>query len=535
MKPFTPMAVGVAAALLTSNAFANIQNAGFETWNGNQPSSWTTIDSGISVSQSTSIVYEQAASAKIIVDTGSQSSTDFRQTIDVQAGQQIDIATWVYHTEGSVAARLYVDGYHNYSDHTLTGQWQKLSYTYTPGTTGQIEVGLRFYDKAGFDGSEVVYIDNFTPAAGGGEEPGTCSSNAGNLTLTTDNYGAETSWSITDGSGSTVASGAGYASNSTTQESQCLANGDYTFTISDEYGDGICCNYGNGSYELSFGSATAASGGQFGSAESTNFTLGSGGGSQGGYYDSAQGKTGYALKTALHDIIKNHSSQSYSSIWNFYISYGLDTYDEKDSSIYDIYSENANGSDPYTYAGGSDQCGTYQSEGDCYNREHTFPKSWFGGAISPMNTDIHHVFASDGYVNGRRSSYPFGKVGSATYTSANGSKLGSAISGLGYSGTVFEPIDTFKGDMARAYFYMATRYENQIAGWENSNSSSDAALNGTSGQVFEPWFIAMLLQWHEQDPVSQFEIDRNEAAQGFQGNRNPFIDNPQWAGDIWGN
>ncbi len=101
---------------------------------------------------------------------------------------------------------------------------------------------------------------------------------------------------------------------------------------------------------------------------------------------------------------------------------------------------------------------TYSGEGSCYNREHAFPRSWFGGAVSPMNTDVHHVFATDGYVNGRRSSYPYGDVASATYTSSNGSKLGAGSSASGYTGTVFEPIDEFKGDFARAYLApMATQ------------------------------------------------------------------------------
>lgn len=151
-----------------------------------------------------------------------------------------------------------------------------------------------------------------------------------------------------------------------------------------------------------------------------------------------------------------------------------------------------------------------------------------------MNTDVHHIFASDGYVNSKRSSYPYGEVGSASYTSANDSKLGSPVSGLGYSGTVFEPIDAFKGDLARAYFYMATRYENVIGGWENNSSGADAVLNGSSDQVFEAWFLNLLLSWHNQDPVSQKELDRNEAAFSFQGNRNPYVDHPELVQLIWG-
>ena len=152
----------------------------------------------------------------------------------------------------------------------------------------------------------------------------------------------------------------------------------------------------------------------------------------------------------------------------------------------------ASASDSYVYAASSDQCGSYNSEADCYNREHSFPRSWFGGAIEPMNSDIHHIFASDGFVNSKRSSYPYGEVGSASFTSTNGTRLGNAAAGTGYSGVVFEPIDEFKGDVARAYFYMATRYQNQLANWQTNSSEANAALNGSSNQVFESWLLQLL-------------------------------------------
>jgi endonuclease I len=152
-----------------------------------------------------------------------------------------------------------------------------------------------------------------------------------------------------------------------------------------------------------------------------------------------------------------------------------------------------------------------------------------------MNSDVHFIFATDGQVNAYRSSFPYGEVGTTDIVSNNGSRRGSARSGLGYSGTVFEPIDEFKGDMARAALYVATRYENIIAAWENNSSSSDAVLNGGNTQVFETWYINLLKQWHQQDPVSQKEIDRNEAAHVYQGNRNPFVDHPEYVQSIWGN
>lgn len=540
----------------SGSALAQVENGDFENWSGGSPVGWSTIDSGISVSQSTSIKYSGSSSARIAVNTGSQSSTDFRQTVNVVANQTYNFSARIYHTEGKVKARLYVDNYRNYSSNNLTNQWQEISYSYTATSTKSIQVGLRFYDQSGFDGSEIVYVDNFQPTTGGdsgggdsggdtGGGTGSCSATTATLSLTTDNYGSETSWNLKNSSNTTIASGSGYGNNTNYTEDFCLEDGDYSFTINDSYGDGICCSYGNGAYSIAIGSSTLISGGSFASSETQTFTIGNGGGNDGGdngggtgdlseYYSAAEGLSGYTLKTALYNIIRGHSSRGYSALWGFYSSHELDRYYENDGTILDIYSENPNGGDPYTYIKSSDQCGSYRGEGSCYNREHAFPRSWFGGKREPMNSDVHHIFATDGYVNGRRSSFPYGEVGSTSFTSNNGSKLGSG-SGIGYSGTVFEPIDEFKGDLARAYFYMATRYQDQIAGWENNNSSSNAALNGTSTQVFETWKLNLLKKWHNDDPVSQKERDRNDAAQDYQGNRNPFVDYPEFVQSIWGN
>lgn len=249
-----------------------------------------------------------------------------------------------------------------------------------------------------------------------------------------------------------------------------------------------------------------------------------------GYYNTATG-TGYALKTQLHNIINDHTVRSYSSLWTYY---GDTDIDPDDGFIWDMYSEVPNtsggatdGNDPYNYTLGTNQCGNFSGENSCYNREHSFPKSWFSDA-SPMTTDIHHVVPTDGYVNGQRSNLVYGEVSSASFTSQNGSKKGSsAISG--YTGTVFEPIDEYKGDFARIYFYMATRYEDVVTGW-----SSDM-LNGSTDQVYEDWALDMLIDWHNNDPVSQKEIDRNnEIYTSVQLNRNPFIDNPDYVAQVWG-
>ncbi|WP_462170487.1 endonuclease [Pseudoalteromonas xiamenensis] len=525
-------------------ASADVANGGFETWSNGVPSNWSIIDSGINVTSTTQIVKAGQTAAKVTVNTGTQGDTDFLQDIAVEAGKSYTFSTWVYHTEGGIKARLIADGYQNYSDPFTLDQWQQISFNYTASASKTIQIGLRFYDVSGFDGSEVVYVDDFQPSeTSTTPPPQSCSAHNVALTLTTDSYASETSWTLKAGS-TQVASGNGYNNNATVTENFCLNDGDYTFTIFDAYGDGICCSYGNGNYALKEGSTELASGSSFTSQQSHNFTLGSGdtgggdtggnnGGDTTGYYASAQGLNGFALKTALYNIINNHQNQGYSAIWNFYDQYERDTYFEKDNSILDRYSEKPSGADSIHFTAVTDQCGTYSTEGGCYNREHSFPKSWFGGTVEPMHSDVHHIFATDGYVNSKRSNYPYGEVASASYVSSNGSKLGSASTSLGYTGTVFEPIDAFKGDFARAYFYMATRYQNVISTWEKNTTYSDAVLNGTSDVVFEPWVINMLKRWHQNDPVDAIERARNDAAFNHQGNRNPYVDHPEYVEAIW--
>ncbi|GAA0871892.1 hypothetical protein GCM10009117_10380 [Gangjinia marincola] len=243
------------------------------------------------------------------------------------------------------------------------------------------------------------------------------------------------------------------------------------------------------------------------------------------YYDSADGLEGYALKTALRNIIANgHVAQSYGDLYDGYVLTHSDFYYEDDSTVLDYYSEDPNTTDPYNYTHGSDQCGNQNSEGDCYNREHLMPQSVFDSDF-PMQSDIHHVVPSDGRVNNFRGSLPFGNVASANWTSLNGSKRGTSSDD--YNGDVFEPIDEFKGEIARAMLYFATRYENQVSSW------SHPMLNGTNDQVYEDWFVDVLVQWHNDDPVNQSELDRNDAAYDFQGNANPFVDHPEYVNMIW--
>jgi endonuclease I len=238
-----------------------------------------------------------------------------------------------------------------------------------------------------------------------------------------------------------------------------------------------------------------------------------------GYYDPAQGLSGPALRQALYEIINDHTVITYSMLWEAF----YETDRKPDGTVWDIYSDVPGGTPSYSFQFVSDQCGTYNGEADCFNREHSFPQSWFDGAL-PMNTELFHLYPTDAWVNQKRSNWPYGQVTAPTWTSTNGSKLGPC-SYPGCSGTVFEPIDAYKGDLARGYFYMLTRYLPNLTSW-----SCPMMANGE----FLPWAEAMLIDWHLQDPVSPKEVARNNAVYAIQGNRNPYIDNPQWVEAIWG-
>ena len=178
---------------------------------------------------------------------------------------------------------------------------------------------------------------------------------------------------------------------------------------------------------------------------------------------------------------------------------------------------------------------SYSSVGQSVNREHSFPQSWFKEA-SPMKSDLFHVYPTDGYVNNQRSSYPYGECEGGTRLT-NGSYYGKGRLGNctapGYSGKVWEPDDEYKGDFARTYFYMATRYNTKIASWKG-NGTAGAILDGTSYPVYQSWYLNLMLKWHRQDPVSEKELKRNNAAYDLQNNRNPYIDHPELVEYVWG-
>ena len=241
-----------------------------------------------------------------------------------------------------------------------------------------------------------------------------------------------------------------------------------------------------------------------------------------GYYSKAYGKNKGALLSALQSIVGNPNTVSYNGLWSAY----KDTDTDANGKIIDMYSN-------YKFTYGSDQCGSYSAVGDCYNREHSMPQSWWSS--NTMKCDLFHVYPTDGKVNGQRSNYPFGECANGERLTSQGGKyygkgkLGDSTY-PGYTGLVWEPDDEYKGDFARSYFYVAAAYNSEIKNWETSKTN----LGGTSYPAFNAWTVTMLMEWHRLDPVSEKETKRNEAVYKKQHNRNPFIDHPELAEYIWG-
>lgn len=245
----------------------------------------------------------------------------------------------------------------------------------------------------------------------------------------------------------------------------------------------------------------------------------------GNYYNGITGTQGMTLKDQLTSLISGHTQVSYDGLYDLYKTSDVRP---EDGTIFDMYGD-------FHFATGG-TCGSYKNEGDCYNREHSVPQSWFNGA-SPMYSDAFHLYPTDGKVNGMRSNYPFGEVSSATYsyTFKNDiegvSKRGNSKRSS-YSGVVFEPADCYKGDFARSYFYFATRYMDKVG-----SMSGNGTVHFTSSTTYcnlTQYSKELFLDWHRNDPVSKKEVVRNNAIYAKQKNRNPFIDHPEYVEAIWG-
>jgi len=241
-------------------------------------------------------------------------------------------------------------------------------------------------------------------------------------------------------------------------------------------------------------------------------------------YPELDGKKGEEIRTALYNKIKDHTVLTYSGVWAS--ATGVDDRKDGTNNIWDMYSN-------CIFDKWNDKCGSGESTEDCecYNREHSVPKSWWGSDESePMYTDLHHLIPTDRLANSQRSAWPLGEVSSVEWT--NGSaKLGYGTFGNSGNNMTFEPADEYKGDFARIYFYMATCYKNKnlAAGGKGYKVFSNGTANFTTTA------LNLYLNWHREDPVSQKEIDRNNGVAKKQGNRNPFVDAPELVEYIWGN
>jgi endonuclease I len=267
-----------------------------------------------------------------------------------------------------------------------------------------------------------------------------------------------------------------------------------------------------------------------------------------GYYANTSGKNCADLKTALKTIISTgNTPKNYGDLWGEYLISDVKPRTIGTGStnvIYDIYSAKPNGTDPYQFTPGSsvtvtggqqDRGSGGNVEGEFYNREHSVPQSWFNGntSVPGPTTDYHHIFPTDKKVNSTRANFIYGEVASASYTSLNGSKLGTS-SFAGLSGTVFEPLDSFKGDVARAFLYFVTRYEDNMATYA-TNTEALQAFEPTTFPSIDIPYLKLMIRWHALDPVSAKEIARNNAGYTFQGNRNPYIDHPEYVTQVWNN
>lgn len=245
-----------------------------------------------------------------------------------------------------------------------------------------------------------------------------------------------------------------------------------------------------------------------------------------GYYNAAYGQSGESLRAALALIIRPHNALNYGGnvLPNTWESFKTTDVRPDDGKVWDIYSDRPGSTPPYEYDFGQ-RCGNGSGhENSCYNHEHVWPQSKFNAQL-PMRSDLWIVYPTDYYVNGQRSDWPYGEVNSPSKTFMNGSRLGPNSTSGAPTGTAFEPIDSFKGDVARSYFYIAACYRNDSSDFEDWEMADNVRL--------KPWAVQMLLRWHHDDPVSAKERVRNEAAYAIQGNRNPFIDEPQFADCIW--
>ena len=233
-----------------------------------------------------------------------------------------------------------------------------------------------------------------------------------------------------------------------------------------------------------------------------------------GYYAMLTGKSGAELKTALSGIIYPRAIEYDSS----------SLYSRRYSSLPDYfrYTDVKPLTSPQLWWDMYSNIPLRSSTFSGLNREHSFPKSWWGGSqVIPAYIDLNHLYPSEQAANLAKSNYPLGEV-TGTPTFDNGVSLVGRGVNSGGAPYVFEPADEYKGDFARTYFYMVTAYQN--LNWKYTYMVADGIY-----PTLQPWAQNLLIKWHKQDPVSEKELLRNEEVYRIQSNRNPFIVNKQIA------
>lgn len=239
-----------------------------------------------------------------------------------------------------------------------------------------------------------------------------------------------------------------------------------------------------------------------------------------GHYAEINGKSG----EALFEAIKTCANKGYGSLGYDNLEAYFPKTDNLNGKVWDMYS-NCNFEFSDANCNQNDFC-------QCWNKEHSIPKSWWGGGTSNQGCDLFHLIPTDARVNNLRSAYAYGEVGTVKTLFDNGSKLG-ASNMSGWSGTVFEPTNEYKGDLARGYLGTLVKWKlNATSGDGSSTFSGNFTSSGNYGLT--AYGVTFLMKWHRNDVVSQKELDRNDSIEATQGNRNPFIDYPELAEYLWG-
>ncbi|MRI33908.1 hypothetical protein EOPP23_13010 [Endozoicomonas sp. OPT23] len=265
------------------------------------------------------------------------------------------------------------------------------------------------------------------------------------------------------------------------------------------------------------------------------------------YQDELNKLSGLELKNVLHELIKDQHVREKDDLYTFFEMHDLDIYYDKDGSILDVYSENPDSEDYVIFTPITDRCTESKEDapgytvGTCYKPEHIVALEHYDDQ-SPMATDIHHIFPVDGYSKDMRGYFPYGKQWDCRgmecqkrpiYRSTNGGNINFSDTFNGDGERIFDPVADFRGDIARAVFYMAVRYSKELQIAREKERNIFRVFDNTNWCGLSSWVIALYKRWHVEDPVSQKEIDRNEAAYLFQGNRNPFIDHPEYVEKLW--